>query len=348
MLRHQVRRCRHVAPLPFLALVGGLVALTACKKQSGGAREDLALAPKDTTVVFMANLTRMRSTAMWHKIEDLRDHDDASKKDYAEFVQRCALDPLKQIDSVFLAVPEVAGDSREFAAIVRGTFNEAKLVQCATDQAKKEGGDVVVSEYAGHKLYNDAKQGVAFATFLDKRTAVIGSASWIRRVIDLSAGKDAGQSAKSNDALVALMKRTKTSDAMWGCGVVPQRVRDNFKADPNLAAMSSMKTVFGSVDFANGFAMDLSVDTGGDADAKELVSKVNAQIAEARKNSQVMLMGLQPIIDGVKTEAKGPTFRLAVSYNQQQVDDLISRVKGLLSSFGSALGGAGAALPKNP
>jgi hypothetical protein len=325
------------------SLVLYLCALTlgaGCKRNSGAgaAKEDLALVPKDTESVFMANVARMRSTAMWRKIEDLRDRDDASKKDYAEFVQKCGLDPLKQIDSIFVAVPWVSGDSKEFAALLRGTFNEERLVSCAREQAKKDGSDVTVTEYAGRKLYNDPKQQV-FATFLDAKTAVVGSPSWIRRVIDLGAGKAGQQSAKQNDALIALTKRARLSDAIWGAAVVPQSARDSFKNDPNLQPMAAMKDVFGSIDFAGGFAMDLNVDTLTDNDAKELQAKVTAQLNEARKNAQIMLMGLGSVIDGVKTEAKASTFRLSLSYNQQQVDDLVNRIKGLLSSFGAALGG---------
>jgi CRISPR/Cas system CMR-associated protein Cmr1 (group 7 of RAMP superfamily) len=112
--------------------------------------------------------------------------------------------------------------------------------------------------------------------------------------------------------------------------------------------MATMKDVFGSIDFASGFAMDVSVDTGSDNDAKELVGKVNAQLAETRKNPQVMLMGLSTVLDGVKIDSKGPTFHLTVNYNQQQVDDLVNRIKGLLSSFGNALGGGAGGLPKGP
>src|SRR5207245_1505577 len=127
--------------------------------------------------------------------------------------------------------------------VVRGMFSEPKLVQCAKDQAKKEGGDLVITEYAGKKLYNDSKQGQVLVTFLDAKTVVIGGPQWVKKVIDLQAGKSTEGSAKQNEVLAALMKRAKTSDAMWGAGVVPQSARDSFKNDPNLAAMASMKDV---------------------------------------------------------------------------------------------------------
>jgi hypothetical protein len=321
------------------------IGVVGCKRTSGSgaAKEDLNLVPKQTDVVLMANISRIRNTAMWRKMLDLRDGEANTKKQYDDFVAKCALDPFKQIDSVFVAVPQGGGDSKEFAVIMRGTFNESKLVQCARDEAKKDGRDVSATEYGGHKLYTDNQKGEAFATFLDDKTAVIGGKEWIKKVIDLAAGK--GESAKTNADLAALMKRAKTSDALWGAGLIPQSTRDSFKNDPRLSSAGTMKDIFGSLDFQTGFAADLNVDTGSEADAKDLVAKTTAQIAEAKKSPQFMLMGLAQYLDGVKIDNKAATFHVALTYNQQQVDDMINRVKGLLKSFGGAMGGGGGMTP---
>jgi hypothetical protein len=323
-------------------LLCGVLALsaTACKSTSGSgaAKEDLALVPKESQIVLMANVARMRNTAMWRKLLDIRDNDPQAKKDYEDFVQKCGLDPFKQIDSAFVAFPQGGSTEKEFAAILRGQFNETKLVECAKSQAKKEGRDLAMSEYNGKKLYTDNQKGEAFATFLDNKTAVVGGKEWVKKVIDLAAGKG-GESAKANAELASVMKRTKTSDALWGAGLVPQTTRDQFKNDPRLSSASSMKDIFGSVDFASGVNADLNVDTGSEADAKDLAVKATAQLAEIRKSPQFMMMGLAQYLDGLKIDSKGATFHLAIVYNQQQVDDLINRVKGLLKSFGGAMGG---------
>ena len=55
-----------------------------------------------------------------------------------------------------------------------------------------------------------------------------------------------------------------------------------------------------------------------------------------------MMMGLAQFLDGVKIDSKGADLPSRRSiYNQQQVDDLINRVKGLLKGFGGAMGGGG-------
>jgi hypothetical protein len=330
-----------------LLLIGTLAGLSGCSScsqtaGSGAAKEDMQLVPKETDVVFMANFSRMRNTAMWRKMLDVRDGDAATKKDYDEFVQKCALDPAKQIDSVFVAFPQTMSETKEFAAILRGTFNEQKLVECAKEQAKKDGQELATSDYNGHKLYTSTKAGQAFATFLDAKTVVLAGKEWVKKVIDLAAGKkEAGPSAKDNEPLMALLKRARTNDGLWGAGLVPQSTRDQLKNDPHLSSAASMKDIFGSVDFANGVVADINVDTGSDADATELTSKVNGQIAEAKKSPQFMMAGLNAFLDNVKVEAKQATFHVAVNFNQQQVDDLINRIKGLLSSLRGSLGGGG-------
>jgi hypothetical protein len=332
----------------LVGVLSGLAGCSSCSSTSGtgAAKEDMQLVPKETDVVFMANLTRMRNTALWRRMLDVRDSQPSVKKEYDEFVKTCALDPLKQIDSVFVAFPESVSQSKEFAAILRGTFNEAKLVECAKEQAKKDNQELAISEYEGHKLYTSTKQGQAFAAFLDAKTVVLGGKEWIKKTIDLAAGKkEAGPSAKDNEALMALVKRSKTSAGLWGAGLVPQSARDSLKNDPNFAPAASMKDVFGSIDLATGFLSDVNVDLGSEADALELSKKISDQISEARKNPQFMMAGLNSFLESVKVEAKGPTFHLNITFNQQQVDDLINRVQGLLSSFRGALGGSMGAPP---
>jgi hypothetical protein len=264
-------------------------------------------------------------------------------------VQRCGLDPFKQIDSIFIAFPQAGGGTKEFAGLLRGTFNEPKLIQCATDQAKKDGSELLVTNYGGKKLYTDSKQQQAFAAFLDAKTVAIGGKEWIKKVIDLAVKKDPGTSAKDNQQLMELVKRAKTSDAIWGAGIVPQSAREQLKADPHLSAAGSMKDVFGSVDFASGVAADISVDTGSESDAKELAAKATAQLMETKKSPQLMMMGLGSFLDGIKIDSKAATFHVGMTFNQQQVDDLINRIKGLLKSFGGQLGGgAGGAVPPSP
>src|SRR5260370_33446155 len=148
----RVRR-RWLGLLMAIALGG---CAKSCSRTAGpvAAREDLALAPKETNFTVMANLARMRGTGMWRKVLDLRDSDAEAKRSYDEFVQKCAFDPTKQLDSVFVAFPQ-RSDNRDFVAVARGTFDEAKLVACAQDQAKNDGSSITPSENKSTKHETD-------------------------------------------------------------------------------------------------------------------------------------------------------------------------------------------------
>src|SRR5262249_37726631 len=77
-------------------LLCSALTVSACNRTSGtgDAKEDLQLVPKEADIVVMANVARMRNTAMWRKILDVKDSDPQTKKDFDEFVQKCSFDPL--------------------------------------------------------------------------------------------------------------------------------------------------------------------------------------------------------------------------------------------------------------
>ncbi len=325
-------------------VLGASLALGACK--GGGApKEDLALVPQDAEIVVGINLARMRGTAMWKKFMDLAMSQEQSKKSYEDFNKACVdFGAADGPQSVFVALPQMTNTTKDGAVIIRlkSAIDDARLQKCGEFIASKNGDKMVSTDYHGKKIYNggsgDADKGGV--TLLDGKTVAFGSGAWIKKVIDIAGGKEQA-TAKKNEALMALVKRAKTSDAMWGAGLVSQATRDQLKNDPHLSAAGSMKDVFGSIDFANGFAADINVDVGSDADAKDLTVKIQSQLNDTKKNPQVMMMGVASLLDQVKIDAKQATFHVAINYNQQQVDDIINRVKGFLKSLGGAMQGGG-------
>ncbi len=323
-----------------------MVFVAGCKKTSGtgAAKEDLALVPKESQIVFMGNVARMRNTAMWRKLLDYRDGNPAAKQKFDDLTKRYGFDPLKEIDSFFGAFPGAVSDEKEFALLVRGTFNKDNIEKALSQVAKDEGHPLVMSDHGGKKLYTDA-QGELFGSFLDPKSILLGGKQWSGRVIDIADGKEQG-SAKENPDLTTYFKRVKTSDAFWAVGLVPQTQRDQMKGDARLSALSGMKAVFGSFDLASGLTADLNVELGSEQEAKDLATLASTQLTDARKNPQIMLLGFGGVFDGVKIDSKGPTLHVAINFNQKQVDDLSHSIEALLSSFGAgALGQMGGGPP---
>ena len=167
---------------------------------------------------------------------------------------------------------------------------------------------------------------------------ILGSDAWVKKTVDIVAGKEPA-SAKQNVELVALVKSAKTSEAVWGAAIVPQSARDSFKSDPKMAPVASMKSVVGMMDFASGLAVDVNMETGSPADATALNTQVQEQLTNLKKTPQVMMLGVASWLDGIKTDAKGQTFHIALGYTQPQVDDMVARIQGLVRSFAGGLGG---------
>jgi hypothetical protein len=326
-------------------LCGASLFAMACNKGGSASKEDLALVPKDAEIVVGLNIARMRGTAMWKKGFDFLMAEEKAKKELADLNKACPdFNSGEGFESIFVALPDPTGPAKEGAAIIRlkNATDETKVKACLDYLAGKNSEKVTPVDYNGKKIYTSAKEGDAGDksgfVLLDNKTLGFGSGMWVKKIVDLAGGKDQA-SAKTNEKLVAIVKRAKVTDAIWGAGTVPASARDSFKAQPQLAPLASLKSVFGSVDFATGLAVDLNMETGSDADAKAINEQVTTQMAEAKKSPQVMMLGVGAWLDGVKNEAKGPVFHVAMNFNQQQVDEMIARVQGLLKSFGAGLAG---------
>jgi hypothetical protein len=309
-------------------------AATSCQKTSGpvAARDDMAMVPRETEIVFMANLTRARSAPMWKKLTDVLNKDPASKQKYDEFVAKCKFDPIKQLDSAFLALPQYTEQNREFAVILRGTFDKNNLASCVRQTAKEQAGkDLQESAYQNHQIYSSDGQDGVF-TILSDHVAVLAGKEWIKKVIDLHDNRTKGDGAKDNQALSALVKRTQQGDALWGVGLVPPAVGEKLKNNPQLGSAGSLKSIFGSIDFAKGLLLHLNLDLGSDKDAADTAAKVKEQLAGAKKNPSVMLMGMSRYFDGIKVDSRQSTFSTTIEMDQQQVEDLSQQLSGLLSS----------------
>lgn len=272
--------------------------------------------------------------------------DGAPPRTYEDFVTRCGFDPFTQLDRALLALPAPPTEG-EFAVVLHGKFDQAKLIACGKAAAKQDGSDLVETEYDGKKMYNDANSGSMFISFLDANTLVVGGREWSKKVLDLATGKAGVESARANPTLGALLKKARTQDAIWGAGVIPDKVREQLKANDKLQSAGSMKELYGSIDFATGLVLGLTVEFGSEADASDVAKKIGEQLGEAKKSRQVMIAGLSPMIDAIKVASKGAAFQLDVQLNQQQVEDLVNRAAGLFAGAGQSMmnRGMGGGLP---
>ena len=298
---------------------------------SGAAKDDLRMVPKETDVVFMVNVTQARKSPLWDKFVEKFNQSKESKKNLDEVVAKCQIDPVKQIDSLFVAVPSNVDESKEFAVLLKGSFSPDKFVDCIVKIAKEKNEAVTDGEYNGVKYYSMGRPS-SFMAAIPKKAVVLAGSEWIKKTIDLANGK--GDSATGNAALLDTIKRTKTAHTLWWAGLVPEKVVEKMGSNPQLTPLRSLKSVSGSIDIAKGLEMHAYLDLGSDADATQLKDKATEQLGGLRNLPAVKMMGMASFIDTVKVSSQKASFVVDVNMDQKQMDDLIERVTGMAQQFG--------------
>lgn len=334
-----------LGPLGVLGVMAAVAVSTtscsSCNRSSTGSREALALLPRETAVVVNLSVPRLRDTALWRKLLDARDRSPESKKRIADFTQATGLDPFTQIDSLVAGFPAPAGaGGGDFGAVVRGTFDSAKLVAWAQGESRKRGQEVVTEDYQGTKLYHE-RDGANVVAFLDAHTMILASRDWAHRMLDLAAGRapentpeNTKGSAKDNADLTGLMRKVRTGDALWLVGVVSETARAQLGSMPGLQGLRTLKTIYGSLDFATGLRLELALDFPVEAEAQGLSGQLQQQLTEAKQNARTALLGITPFLNDIKSNTDKNTFRLSINYTQAQVDQLLDRAQALLPAVG--------------
>lgn len=323
--------------LVVVALAGLAGGLAGCNRlfSSGVARDDLSLVPGDTAAVFLLNLKQARGSKLWQKLIETRDKEPASRKDYEDFVQKCGLDPLKDLESIFLAVPANAQQSRDYALLIRGKYKPEGILNCARSSAKERGEVLNESDYNGVHIVSSSSQtqGPQLAV-LGSRAIVVASPNWMKRVLDFHGGKEpAANSARENKTLRAMLSRTNTSGAFWFAGEVPPAMAERLRNWPQLGSAGSLHSISGAVEVQKGLSVHADLDLGSDADATSVSTSVASMLSNLRQDSRLQMMGMASYVDTIKVAANKSTLLLDLKMTDQQLDDLTTRLSGLSKSL---------------
>jgi len=326
---------------PLLIVVAlGLAASASCR---GGCRRDknadvaaavkgrLALFPIAARVVVSVEVARLRDSAAAAKLSSLVSESQADKDTLAAFQRRTGLDPVKQISSLTIAFPEEARAGGEFGVVLRGDlFDETKLVAYARDELQKSGDDLVATKRGRFTLWSSRRDPAVSGFFIDKHTFVLGGGSWGQRMAELADTARPGDSAATNLDLVHLVERAAASHAIWGAALVPEETRRTLAADPQLGEAASISTLYGGIDLGKGLEAELRADVATADGAKSLASKVTESLRDAKRNPQVLMLGLGPYLDGLSAKSAERTFELHATLSEAAVDDLVGRVAAML------------------
>jgi hypothetical protein len=304
----------------------------------------LALFPVGTKVVAAIDAARLRGSPAAAKLAAQAQQNPDDQHEIEDFARRTGFDPLKQLGSITVAFPEEARARGEVGMVLRADdLDEARLVAYARDQLQKSGDDLVSRAHGRFTLWSSKRDPDMVGFFIDRQTFALGAGGWGEKMADLAESARPVDSAATDVDLTNLVERAAGTHALWAAAIVPESTRKSLTADPRFTDAAAILTLSAGIDLAKGLDGVLLADLATAAEAKSLALKVTESLRDAKRNPQVLMLGLGPYLDGVAATATDHAFELHATLNEAALDDLLNRLGGLMALLHS-----GAPLPALP
>jgi len=321
--------------------IAGLVVLCSCRGGCGrGGDADraltvqgrLALFPAAARIVAGIDVAQLRASPSAAKIQALAIESQADEQTLAEFQRRTGFDPMKQLSGLTVAFPDDARATGDFGLVLRADrFDEARLVAYARDELQKTGDDLLATKRGRLTLWSSKRDPAVVGFFIDERTFALGAGTWGARMADLADKTNPGDSAATNLQLVHLVERAAGTHAMWAAAIVPAETKRSLAAQPGLAEAASIDTLSAAIDFGQGAQATLIADVANPDAARALATKVTESLRDAKRNPQVLMLGLGPYLGGVSAHAADRTFEVRASLTKEAVEDLVGRLAAMIA-----------------
>jgi hypothetical protein len=148
---------------------------------------------------------------------------------------------------------------------------------------------------------------------------------------DLADKNNPSDSAATNLELVHLVERAAGTHAIWGAAMVPAETRRSLAAQPGFSEAATINTLSAAIDFGKGMEATLIADVATPDAARALATKVTEALRDAKRNPQVLMLGLGPYLGGVSARAADRTFEVRATLGPEAVDDLVTRLGALVA-----------------
>jgi hypothetical protein len=282
--------------------------------------------------VAAIDVAKLRASPAAAKLAAQAQQSPADLHEIEEFARRTGFDPLRQLGSVTVAFPEEARAHGEFGLLLRADqLDETRLIAYVRDQLQKSGDDLVATPHGRFTLWSSKRDPDLVGFFIDAQSFALGAGGWGPKMADLAETARPGDSAATNVDLVRLVERAAGAHALWGAALVPEGTRRALAEESQFADAAGIMTLSVGVDLGKGLDAVLLADVATAAQASALAGSVTQSLRDAKRNPQVLLLGLGPYLDGVSAHATDHTFELKAGLGEPAFDDLLARLAGLLS-----------------
>jgi hypothetical protein len=243
-----------------------------------------------------------------------------------ERIAHLGFDPLDDVEQLWAAVTQLGTPEAHATLILKGALDPARV-----RAGLGAPGEVKDTDWHGTQL-SEGPAG-AFAR-LTPKLFVTGSATDVRRAIDLRAGDgDSVRTSSSDRLLRAAFVRAPTAKlgrpAVMAAVIPPPALREDLKKQQ--LPGSQFDWLAASLAVGDGFDVGAIASVKGPLEAQQLVGEANTRKAEFANSFTVRLLGLKPYIDPIQVKAKESEVHFGYWLAAPQVEALLSRLESMQS-----------------
>jgi hypothetical protein len=285
--------------------------------------------PDDTEFVIHANISQALDSGLAKKYllpqieETLK-----GKSEIREILTALGLDPLKDLQSLTIALPGKVSE-KKWTALIQGQFDQSKIQTTGEAFGSQQAGSLKSHKEGGATIFEfqDAKHSQsAFAAFVDQSALLVASTKDpIRNAL---AKKDPTKPSSLNKDLLALMKEGSDKESLW-LALVPDQViktlPQNNKQVMDIA--NKVKSIKGGITVTDGIKFSVRIQTPDAKAARDirqtLVGIQSILILAVTSNDQLKEFGptLTDIINSIKFTLDKSAVGVDLNVTAKQIEE---------------------------
>jgi hypothetical protein len=344
-----------VVILVLLGAAASLFIVFLVLRSHGATRSALGAVPADSFLVVSVDLPSLAASPL---AKALVGDDDARREQLfgLETIQEtCGFDPLPHLRSIALAVPEGV-ERGDFGVAATGDLGRDQLASCARAVIAKEGGDSQTTTAGSFTVVTDGRRRtgeVAELAFRDGGPFLVGSATWLPKMMDAAEGRAPSlvtSKTGGHGALrVELATRDIDAEAIELTAILPRDLRERLLHEmeletPSTETAASNATMAGVLAVSSvGIALhagrpheDTRLTALLHCESEDACKAVSTAILHARLgwsgNLKYRLFGVGPLIDGLAVTQEGTTLVVTTHAPTDDLAKVVDRALGLAGS----------------
>jgi hypothetical protein len=284
--------------------------------------------PAGPQAVIGMNITRLsRSPLIEAVIESIaaQDPETAAIVDtLREVGGACGMQLSRDIHSAVMAFYYGEGAPAS-AVVVKGKFEEARIVDCATRMAQRMNSALSTVEISGYKVYSSPGARDSGMACVPRPNLMIIASD--HKTMETILAAESPRFGSERTELSAVLFELPQDRSLWGAGIIQpgSDVADYVKQATSGALSQSGGTVYGHAEIQDGIDGQGGLVLASAQDASFLLEWANNQIAMVR--GLLLTQGLGSLLDGLSLATKGERLTVSLSLSAAQIHKLMQVVQ---------------------